>query len=51
MAWAEEIEAVVKESSCEKTCLNKVDFIINQLITISFLNFSDEIKKDSELTE
>lgn len=45
------IESVVKESSCEKTCLNKVDFIINQLITISFLNFSDEIKQDSELTE
>lgn len=45
------IESVVKESSCEKTCLNKVDFIINQLITISFLNFSDGIKQDSELTE
>lgn len=51
MAWAKGIEAVVKESSCEKTCLNKVDFIINQLITISFLNFSDEIKQDSEITE
>ena len=45
------IESVVKESSCEKACLNKVYFIINQLITISFLNFSDEIKQDSELTE
>lgn len=45
------IESVVKESSCEKTCLNNVNFIINQLITISFLNFTDEIKQDSELTE
>ena len=45
------IESVIRETSNKKTSLNKVEFIINQLITISFLNFSDEIKQDSELTE
>lgn len=45
------IEFVVKESSNDKTCLSKVEYIVNQLITISFLNFSDEIKNDAELTE
>ena len=45
------IESVIKESSSEKTCLNKVEYIVNQLITISFLTFSDEIKNDAELTE
>lgn len=45
------IESVVKESSNDKTCLNKVEYIVNQLITVAFLNFSDEIKQDLELTD
>lgn len=45
------IESVVKENSNDKTCLDKVEDIVNQLITVAFLNFSDEIKQDLELTD